>query len=108
MRFHDYSFGNPMKATRVHTGEVRVESACGDIASANISQDATKWKFCDVVDHLGFLKHFCKITCPKYPTFPENPNSTYVDEVQLENCKYRTHAKFKRQNLERFVRNVSY
>merc|ERR1719163_2572303 len=86
--FHDYSFGNPMKATRVHTGEVRVESACGDIASANISQDATKWKFCDIVDHLGFLKHFCKITCPKYPTFPENPNSTYVDEVHPIGSQY--------------------
>jgi hypothetical protein len=87
--YTDYSFGDPMTRTRTsRTDPVREATACQDIASANISGTATKWKFCDEVDHLGFLKHFCKITCPRYPTFPPNPNSTYVDEVHAIGSQY--------------------
>jgi hypothetical protein len=83
----DYSFGDPMKRTTTF-GPVREDFACLDIASSNKTHDATKWTFCDEVDTLGFLKYFCKIQCPLFPTFPPNPNSTYVDEVHAIGSQY--------------------
>jgi hypothetical protein len=89
--YHDYSFGDPMKSTvsdRHKTTNIREETACHDLATSNYTPDATKWTFCDEVDTLGFLKYFCKITCPIYPTGELNPNSTYVDEVHSIGSQY--------------------
>jgi hypothetical protein len=86
--YMDYSFGDPMKRTRIDRKNLREYTACRDIASSNFTDHAMKWTFCDEVDTLGFLKHFCKITCPSYPTGAPNPNSTYVDEVHAIGSQY--------------------